>query len=909
MEFANPKIWTRKHESSSEELSDFDEDEYFNKLKEKKQDKAVNVSKPQKYIHNTNVLSLKLSNIEKATNEIKSINSLIRCENCRGVLNNLSVVRSKKEFEQFSIEREKLNLMIEERKKIDQQKQESHTKVQEKENEKEKEKEKKEEDEKKKTTDSDLEEEEEIEHIIDPKKLEKTHNVWTCEFCKHDNLLENYEEEQKPTTNTVDYLVKEVVKKNTMKNQDPENLERNKDFSMVYLVDTSGSMSSGVKCRTSDLETRHLERVLDIKTKVQETIHLSLINAVKIAAATQVVEINNSYPNCHVSLVEFESSIRIHDFQKSKTSGARYSGETLQKLEELKAIGKNYNIGSTIKNNFEQVLDTIYSLKTAGSTALGPAIAIGIGIASQKPGSRVILCTDGEANQGIGSLSQSGYYEYVNPLTKEKRRSIPKKSDYVYSSLTYSSDSYDSDTSGYSDSGSCSSDSGSCSSPPPPKKSQLRNYSNSGSEPSSSENSPPPPKKSKTSQSKWQFWKKKTSQGKQKQVQQNKKKERNKQIEEQNKKKEEQKRKRKEEQLKRWEKVKDVKWEKIWHPGSEEFYKKMGNWCLEAGVVVDIVTLHGTRCQLEQIGVMSDISGGVIDIVKPVELSSRFKHLMRNSVVASDSHLELILNSNLFIIDKDDRKIGARLEQDVGNITKGLELTFSYGVKKKNREELAADNSLPFQSIITYTKTDGSKWVRVLSTAIKTTDDINEALGNLNFEMLNQNIVQRVAKIALNGDIKRSKKVLKNFSHLYQNQNIKTEKQKEQNTVFKDNLNDFRKQRKKFHYRFQASASSESGSESASSGSGSDSSSSVNNMKKSKKKKSKKKRSLFRKKKKHKKRSDKSAKFLYGAKNFSKKRNVRLFSSSDDSDDDYNMSDLSDRFDSVSSDESDYNSN
>ena len=49
----------------------------------------------------------------------------------------------------------------------------------------------------------------------------------------------------------------------------------------------------------------------------------------------------------------------------------------------------------------------IEGLHTTGSTALGPALAISAGIVADSPMSEVILCTDGEPNVGIGSLSGS----------------------------------------------------------------------------------------------------------------------------------------------------------------------------------------------------------------------------------------------------------------------------------------------------------------------------------------------------------------------------------------------------------------------------------------------------------------------------------------------------------------------
>ena len=45
-----------------------------------------------------------------------------------------------------------------------------------------------------------------------------------------------------------------------------------------------------------------------------------------------------------------------------------------------------------------------YSLEEGGPTALGPALLVSTTIASQVRGSKVILCTDGLANVGMGKL-------------------------------------------------------------------------------------------------------------------------------------------------------------------------------------------------------------------------------------------------------------------------------------------------------------------------------------------------------------------------------------------------------------------------------------------------------------------------------------------------------------------------
>ena len=61
----------------------------------------------------------------------------------------------------------------------------------------------------------------------------------------------------------------------------------------------------------------------------------------------------------------------------------------------------------------------VKSLATCGTTALGPALAMCVGMASNFPTAEVILCTDGVSNVGVGNLERSsadgsGFYATVS---------------------------------------------------------------------------------------------------------------------------------------------------------------------------------------------------------------------------------------------------------------------------------------------------------------------------------------------------------------------------------------------------------------------------------------------------------------------------------------------------------------
>ena len=53
------------------------------------------------------------------------------------------------------------------------------------------------------------------------------------------------------------------------------------------------------------------------------------------------------------------------------------------------------------------------NISTGGTTALGPALAMCVGMASNFPTAEIVLCTDGISTEGVGPLDgtgDSGFY-------------------------------------------------------------------------------------------------------------------------------------------------------------------------------------------------------------------------------------------------------------------------------------------------------------------------------------------------------------------------------------------------------------------------------------------------------------------------------------------------------------------
>ncbi|CAF94050.1 unnamed protein product, partial [Tetraodon nigroviridis] len=69
--------------------------------------------------------------------------------------------------------------------------------------------------------------------------------------------------------------------------------------------------------------------------------------------------------------------------------------------------GVTYSISHCIAETYDQLKQTVDKLEEHGATSLGPAVLASVAIASKYPGSKVILCTDGRANIGLGKMEDT----------------------------------------------------------------------------------------------------------------------------------------------------------------------------------------------------------------------------------------------------------------------------------------------------------------------------------------------------------------------------------------------------------------------------------------------------------------------------------------------------------------------
>merc|ERR1712232_1443990 len=79
--------------------------------------------------------------------------------------------------------------------------------------------------------------------------------------------------------------------------------------------------------------------------------------------------------------------------------------------DEAALVAKGQALGEsctdTVGSASERLMATVANLRPSGNTALGPALSVGVGLASGRPGTKIVLCTDGMANNGGGAIQKN----------------------------------------------------------------------------------------------------------------------------------------------------------------------------------------------------------------------------------------------------------------------------------------------------------------------------------------------------------------------------------------------------------------------------------------------------------------------------------------------------------------------
>ena len=238
---------------------------------------------------------------------------------------------------------------------------------------------------------------------------------WKCEFCQYKNIYKGKDIFKYNKYLKFEYTLNEKYIKSNKNNI-------NNDFSnkIIYCFDTSSSMSSKKYLVSYELSNKILKN-----QKNKNNRRNSLPNEVsRLECLLSSIEQNikttlNNSPNTKIGLITFDSFVNIYGdcSQKSFKITKDEDLNSLINLENLAYSNSNL-LSHEIKDSYQNILNQLNNIKTSGSTALGPGIYSAIHLIGNQTGGTIFLCTDGIANNGIGSL--------VKNMSEEEKKNIYK---------------------------------------------------------------------------------------------------------------------------------------------------------------------------------------------------------------------------------------------------------------------------------------------------------------------------------------------------------------------------------------------------------------------------------------------------------------------------------------------------
>ncbi|XP_027893081.1 circularly permutated Ras protein 1 isoform X1 [Xiphophorus couchianus] len=214
--------------------------------------------------------------------------------------------------------------------------------------------------------------------------------LWVCEFCGHENGVDESLAQvcigQRVGVRTDDLYLP------SMSEDDYQNLE---DTMVVFCVDISGSMTVTTKVTSDSGSTLHISRLEGIQDALQRTLTFTLQRT----------------PRRRVALVTFNDEVVIYG--DGTRAPLTIKDWALVDDEHIWKQALGYSVPHCIAETYQHLTQRVKELRENGATALGPAALASVALASKYPGSKVILCTDGRANIGLGDMeqAQSSYSE------------------------------------------------------------------------------------------------------------------------------------------------------------------------------------------------------------------------------------------------------------------------------------------------------------------------------------------------------------------------------------------------------------------------------------------------------------------------------------------------------------------
>ncbi|TKS93024.1 Circularly permutated [Collichthys lucidus] len=194
-------------------------------------------------------------------------------------------------------------------------------------------------------------------------------------------------------------------------------------------------------------------------------------------------------------------------------------------------------------------------------------------------------------------------------------------------------------------------------------------------------------------------------------------------------------------------------------PLTPTFYTHLAEKAVESGVIISVMTFEGTDCRLADVGRLADSTGGEVNMVSIGTVATEIQSASIDNVLATGVTATLLAPDGVYFPYEDENN--HKLVKDIGNVTRGMEITAQFAVKPAFTDVFIQKDTLPFQLQLSFKTRDQQKVTRIITEQRPVTFCSRIRTESLNTVVLGVHCAQLCARLTMEGRVQEAQRQLK----------------------------------------------------------------------------------------------------------------------------------------------------